>query len=632
MSAKPSAWSSVRARVPGIARASDHRAVSATSMGPVRYRWSRGYRPAHGPRRRRAPPPAGRPRDRRPDRRRRAAPRRPPAGERALRSASGSAARPSAARWRTSARGAGVGPPGARLVRGRRSARRAARGAHQLHRDGRGPRAGRQRAGAGRRRGAHDPGRGRGVRHRARRRAVRAGAPAPARRSRRGDRPQPRAAGPRAAPARARLHHGVALRRPGRGGRRPRRAEYAMQAVAADARQAALLGVAPGFPLLQTTTRSRDARDTSSSSARCTTAATATATAPPSPAAPTMPAASAFATSPPAGGVAIGVDVGGSGGAGPSPGRPGWSGRWRVARRDRPVPRWRCSGRSTRWRRRRPGCTAGDGVAGGGGHPVVRGRTGRRSISRRCPRCWGPPRRAAGGPEPAWGRTHPGADPSSATARRGLGAWEVAVVPDLAAAALGEHRLGSGRGVERFLCVALGTGANAAAVVGGVPVDTAFGCLGDAGHVKVEADGPPCPCGGRGCLEAVASGHALARDGAALGHAGAREVVAAASAATPQPRPWSSARAWRWAVGSRPGARCCGPSAWRWPAGSPGPVSSCSPPPAASSRASAPLHRRQPGARPRRARRHRHPGRHLPARHGPKRLDNLGGVVPPSPP
>lgn len=116
---------------------------------------------------------------------------------------------------------------------------------------------------------------------------------------------------------------------------------------------------------------------------------------------------------------------------------------------------------------------------------------------------------------------------------RRTGAAEVAVVPDLAAAALAEHQLGSGRGVERFLCVALGTGANAAAVVDGALVDTAFGCLGDAGHVKVEADGPLCPCGGRGCLEAVASGFALARDGAALGHASAREVAAAAAAGEP---------------------------------------------------------------------------------------------------
>ena len=95
-------------------------------------------------------------------------------------------------------------------------------------------------------------------------------------------------------------------------------------------------------------------------------------------------------------------------------------------------------------------------------------------------------------------------------------AARVEVVPDLAAAAVGEYRYGSGRGVERFLCVALGTGANAAAIVGGRIVETAFGCLGDAGHVLVEPDGPTCACGGRGCLEAVASGWALQQ--AAVAH------------------------------------------------------------------------------------------------------------------
>ncbi len=96
----------------------------------------------------------------------------------------------------------------------------------------------------------------------------------------------------------------------------------------------------------------------------------------------------------------------------------------------------------------------------------------------------------------------------------------VEVVPDLAAAAVGEYRYGSGRGVERFLCVALGTGANAAAIVYGRVVDTAFGCLGDAGHVLVEPDGPDCACGGRGCLEAVASGWALQQAAIAAGAAG----------------------------------------------------------------------------------------------------------------
>jgi glucokinase len=102
------------------------------------------------------------------------------------------------------------------------------------------------------------------------------------------------------------------------------------------------------------------------------------------------------------------------------------------------------------------------------------------------------------------------------------------VVPDLAAAALGESRYGAGRGIQRFLCVALGTGANAAAIVDGAQVETAFGCLGDAGHVLVDPEGPECPCGGRGCLEAIASGYALARDGNPLGLNDGRAVIEAA--------------------------------------------------------------------------------------------------------
>jgi len=104
------------------------------------------------------------------------------------------------------------------------------------------------------------------------------------------------------------------------------------------------------------------------------------------------------------------------------------------------------------------------------------------------------------------------------------------VVPDLAAAAVAEARIGAGRGRARVLVAALGTGANAAMVADGRLVETAYGCLGDAGHVVVEPDGPACPCGGIGCLEAVASGAALARAGAAIGLADAALVVAAAQA------------------------------------------------------------------------------------------------------
>ena len=103
-------------------------------------------------------------------------------------------------------------------------------------------------------------------------------------------------------------------------------------------------------------------------------------------------------------------------------------------------------------------------------------------------------------------------------------------ITDLAAAAIAEARLGSGRGVERFLCVSVGTGVNAAVVVDGQLLETALGCLGDAGHVSVDPEGPPCECGGRGCVEAIASGRALARAGRRDGFASAEDVVAAARA------------------------------------------------------------------------------------------------------
>ena len=125
-----------------------------------------------------------------------------------------------------------------------------------------------------------------------------------------------------------------------------------------------------------------------------------------------------------------------------------------------------------------------------------------------------------------------GVEPSELL-RRVASDFPVVPIPDVAAAALAEAYLGAGRGAERFLCVSLGTGANAAMVVGGRLLETAFGCLGDAGHVVVEPEGPACLCGGRGCLEAVASGVALARDGAAFGLDSARAVIDAALGGDP---------------------------------------------------------------------------------------------------
>lgn len=100
--------------------------------------------------------------------------------------------------------------------------------------------------------------------------------------------------------------------------------------------------------------------------------------------------------------------------------------------------------------------------------------------------------------------------------------------------AIAESRLGDGRGVSRFLSVLLGTGASATMLVDGAVVDTAFGVLGDAGHITVDPNGPECLCGGVGCLEALASGAAFARAGKPLGFASASEVIRQARAGHPR--------------------------------------------------------------------------------------------------
>ena len=55
------------------------------------------------------------------------------------------------------------------------------------------------------------------------------------------------------------------------------------------------------------------------------------------------------------------------------------------------------------------------------------------------------------------------------------------------------------------------TGVGGGLVIGGRVVDGATGNAGHIGHVVVEPGGPACSCGGRGCLEAVASGPSTVR-------------------------------------------------------------------------------------------------------------------------
>ncbi|MFE0453545.1 ROK family protein [Streptomyces sp. NPDC058914] len=85
----------------------------------------------------------------------------------------------------------------------------------------------------------------------------------------------------------------------------------------------------------------------------------------------------------------------------------------------------------------------------------------------------------------------------------------VALGHDVRTGGLAEGRIGAGRGADRFLFVALGTGIAGAIGVDGRVEAGAHGFAGEIGHVVVRPGGTPCPCGQRGCLERFASAAAV---------------------------------------------------------------------------------------------------------------------------
>ena len=74
----------------------------------------------------------------------------------------------------------------------------------------------------------------------------------------------------------------------------------------------------------------------------------------------------------------------------------------------------------------------------------------------------------------------------------------------------GEHWRGAGRGRRNVLGMVVSTGVGGGLVLDGRLINGATGNAGHIGHVVVDPLGPACTCGGRGCLEAIARGPALA--------------------------------------------------------------------------------------------------------------------------
>jgi predicted NBD/HSP70 family sugar kinase len=75
--------------------------------------------------------------------------------------------------------------------------------------------------------------------------------------------------------------------------------------------------------------------------------------------------------------------------------------------------------------------------------------------------------------------------------------------------ALGEYLWGAGRGCADLVYVKLATGVGAGIVLDGRLYRGAAGTAGELGHVTLDARGPVCRCGNRGCLELSVGGRAL---------------------------------------------------------------------------------------------------------------------------
>lgn len=91
----------------------------------------------------------------------------------------------------------------------------------------------------------------------------------------------------------------------------------------------------------------------------------------------------------------------------------------------------------------------------------------------------------------------------------------VEVDNDANVAAIAEWRAGAAQGADDAVVLTIGTGIGGGLILGGAPYRGAIGAGAELGHITIDLNGPPCQghCPNNGCLETLASGTALAREG-----------------------------------------------------------------------------------------------------------------------
>lgn len=101
--------------------------------------------------------------------------------------------------------------------------------------------------------------------------------------------------------------------------------------------------------------------------------------------------------------------------------------------------------------------------------------------------------------------------------RAATGGLPIELIGDGVAITAAEHWQGAARGHDNALCMVVSTGVGGGLVLGGKLHAGPTGNAGHIGHISVDLDGDPCPCGARGCVERIASGPNIARRALANG-------------------------------------------------------------------------------------------------------------------
>jgi glucokinase len=102
----------------------------------------------------------------------------------------------------------------------------------------------------------------------------------------------------------------------------------------------------------------------------------------------------------------------------------------------------------------------------------------------------------------------------------------VAVDNDVNVGTYGEWCFGEVRHCQDVIGIFPGTGIGGGIIINGKMLHGFSGAAGEIGHMTLEVDGPYCGCGKRGCLEALASRIAIAKEVAALAARGDAPYIA----------------------------------------------------------------------------------------------------------